>query len=117
MNDLIFRVKYRGRTYKDVTIKSNGVIKFKNSSGEEVNTSGSRCEIQHFTGWTDKNGNKIFDGDIIQEQVETDEGIITARYPVFYNENLNLFCIDTSFTKDKSNFDKMYELNFSELWI
>lgn len=73
--------------------------------------------IDRFTGWNDKNGVDIYEGDTLTEKVEPDEGIVDAKYPVYYNEVLQMFCVDTSFYKDRSCFDKMYELDFTQLEV
>jgi|GEM_PF-4838465 len=73
--------------------------------------------VEWFTGFKDKFGVSIFDGDTLTERVEVDGEMIDAKYPVFFHDELNLWCIDTSYKKDRSHFDMMHELDLSGLAV
>lgn len=107
-----FRVKYRGKRYYDCRLKSNGVITVFNYQGAELNTglgSAGNTKLEFYTGFKDKNVDKIFDGDNLTDVVETDQGKINSKQKVFWNNKTGSWHLDNSFNQD--------ETNSTELWL
>ncbi|MBK0384532.1 hypothetical protein I5M32_16340 [Pedobacter sp. SD-b] len=69
-------------------------------SGDEFK---ERIVIMQFTGFLDKNGNKIFEGFNLGDWTKTDEGLKQSKQQVFWKDGA--WRIDFSANQDKSWYD------------
>lgn len=56
-----------------------------------------------YTGFKDSKDEEIFDGDVLSDWVETDEGMIKSHQQVFRDEETGCWLLDNSFKQDKSS--------------
>ena len=62
----------------------------------------NEIELLQFTGFKDKNDNKIFDGNIIGDWQDVDGERVQSKQQVFWNEPTGSWHLDKSFKQDKT---------------
>lgn len=65
--------------------------------------------VGQFTGFHDSKGNEIYEGDIISDKFETDEGLIVSRETVVWDSLTGSWMLDQRDKQDGSYLSSLYE--------
>jgi len=107
MREIKFRVWHKDEMLKLISEPEYGnhYIQFGDQKYHIWNSDGDIIKsavLMQYTGLKDKNGNEIYEGDILHEEVHTDEGLMDSFRQVFWFQESASWVIDESFLQNKS---------------
>jgi len=100
-----FRIETRTGIETNEVIFTLDEIQKREFTGKDLDII-AKCQ---FTGFKDNKGNEIYDGHILSDWTETDEGLVQSKRQVFWCPKTGAWKLDNSFNQDKSSGDLLSE--------